>query len=99
MGKVLYLEHSSTLVKKKLTPEETAILKQDWRRYIQGLKNELNKELSKDPLADKLTCSRCEKLVTRAGYVRHNTLQGCKNMNPQVKWGNYVDIFQHRYQK
>ena len=86
------------LVKKKLTPEETANLKQDWRRYIQGLKNELNKELSKDPLAEKLHCSRCEKLVTRAGYIRHHTLQGCRNMNPQVKWGNYVNIFQNKYQ-
>ena len=71
------------LVKKKLSPEETANLKQDWRRYIQGLKNYLQKELSKDPLVDKLQCSRCEKLVSRTGYIRHCILQGCKNNNPQ----------------
>ena len=72
------------LEKRKLSPEETASLKQDWRN--------LNKEFSKDPLADKVQCSRCDKQVTRVGYIRHATLQGCKNI--KVKWGNYVKIFQ-----
>ena len=84
------------LEKRKLNPEETADLKRDWRRFVQGLKKDLNNDLMKDPLTEKLTCSRCDRLVTRAGYIRHSTLQGCSNMNPKVKWGNYVKIFQDK---
>ena len=48
---------------KKIPPEETANLKKDWCWYIQGLTNDLNKELSKDPLADSPQCSSwCEQL-------------------------------------
>ena len=75
---------------RKLSPEETADLKKDWRRFLQGFKNDLNCQLEKEPLAEKFACTRCDKLITRAGYIRHSTLQGCPNMNPQVKWGSYV---------
>ena len=69
--------------KKKLTPEETAELKRDWRRFLEGYKAELSKILEKDPLSDKFPCNNCDKLVTRQGFIRHLTLQGCSAMKPK----------------
>ena len=51
---------------------------------------DLNKELSKVPFADKLQCSRCNKLDARAGYVCHYTFQRFKNLNLQLKGRKYV---------
>ena len=51
---------------------------------------DLNKELSKVPFADKLQCSRCNKLDARAGYVCHYTFQRFKNLNLQLKSRKYV---------
>ena len=82
---------------KKLTPEETAELKRDWRRFLEEYKAELSKILEKDPLSDKFPCNNCDKLVTRQGYIRHLTLQGCSAMKPEVKWGNYVKIFSNKF--
>ena len=71
--------------RKKLTPEETAELKRDWRRFLEEYKAELSKILEKDPLSDKFPCNNVDKLVTRQGYIRHLTLQGCSEMKPEVK--------------
>ena len=83
--------------KKKLTPEETAELKRDWRRFLEEYKAELSKILEKDPLSDKFPCNNCDKLVTRQGFIRHLTLQGCSAMKPEVKWGNYVKMFSNKF--
>ena len=82
---------------KKLTPEETAELKRDWRRFLEEYKAELSKILEKDPLSDKFPCNNCDKLVTRQGFIRHLTLQGCSAMKPEVKWGNYFKMFSNKF--
>ena len=80
---------NNRLETRRHTPEELSNLKNQWKQWLSRYKEEIQQILNTNSNTSHFDCSECGKKITRAGLIRHKTLQGCKNMRWETKLMNW----------
>ena len=64
--------------------------KESWKRWLADFVAE-NENIDRDSKSDTIICCDCDKNVNKNNYVRHRSINGCKNIDPRISlryWKN-----------
>ena len=72
---------------------ETVSVKDSWNEYKAALVEKVNREIRKNKGLSEILCEQCEKMVKIKSYLAHKTVNGCKNIDPNIRLYKYKEYF------